>query len=251
MTKDTSWNKVSKWYGKSVGDKGSFFHQNIVIPKSLELLDLQPGSSLIDLACGQGVLARQIPKNIPYLGVDLSVDLIDEARRRDQSPIHEYVVDDITKPINQTDKLYSHATCLLALQNIRHPQPLFDNVVKVLKPNGLFLIVINHPCFRIPRQTSWEIDSKSKIQYRRVNRYFSPLEVPITTHPGEKNSPLTWSFHFPLSDYSRFLRKSNLLIKEIQEWISNKESVGKASKMENLSRQEFPMFMAILCQKAS
>lgn len=251
MTKDTSWNKVSKWYNKGVGDKGNYFHQNIIIPRSLELLNLQTGSSLIDLACGQGVLARQIPKNVPYLGVDLSSDLINEARRRDQSPIHEYIVDDVTKPIDQPSQKHTHATCLLALQNIRHPQSLFDNVTKVLKSDGLFLIVINHPCFRIPRQTSWEIDPKSKIQYRRINRYLSPLEIPITTHPGEKNSPLTWSFHFSLSDYSRFLNKSNFVIKEIQEWVSNRESTGKTSKMENLSRQEFPMFMAILCQKVS
>lgn len=248
---DTSWNKVSKWYNKGMGDRGGYFHQNIIIPKSLELLNLQTDSSLIDLACGQGVLARQIPKNVPYLGVDLSSDLTNEARRLDQSPIHEYVVDDVTKPIDQPNQKFSHAVCLLALQNIRHPQPLFDNVTKVLKSEGLFLIVINHPCFRIPRQTSWEIDPKTKIQYRKINRYLSPLEVPIITHPGEKNSPLTWSFHFPLSDYTRFLNKSNFVIKEIQEWVSDKESVGKSSKMENLSRHEFPMFMALLCQKAS
>jgi len=37
------------------------------------------------------------------------------------------------------------------------------------------------------------IDEANKIEYRRINRYFTPLKIPITTHPGEAKSSVTWS----------------------------------------------------------
>lgn len=63
---DTSWNKEGKWYGEIVGEKGHFFHQSVVIPNSLKLLHIPKESSLLDVACGQGVLARAIPNTVKY-----------------------------------------------------------------------------------------------------------------------------------------------------------------------------------------
>ena len=53
-------------------------------------------------------------------------------------------------------------------------------------------------------------------------------------HPGQKQSTLTWSFHFPLSSYSQFLQESGLLIEKIEEWTSPKKSIGKMGKAENV-----------------
>lgn len=117
--------------------------------------------------------------------------------------------------------------------------------------NGYLLIVLNHPAFRISRQSSWGIDPNSKIQYRRIDRYMTPINIPITAHPGEKHSEFTWSYHLPLWEYSRMLKDNGFAIELIEEWTSDKESVGKASKMENRSRAEIPLFMAILAQKTN
>jgi len=35
------------------------------------------------------------------------------------------------------------------------------------------------------------------------------------------------------------------VIEKIEEWASDKDSVGKAAKMENRARAEIPLFMAI------
>lgn len=61
MKKDhkTSWEPVSKWYNKIVGTEGHYYHQNIIIPKLMKLLHFPSGTSLslLDLACGQGVMS--------------------------------------------------------------------------------------------------------------------------------------------------------------------------------------------------
>ena len=77
----TSWQGVSKWYNKIVGEEGHYYHQHVVIPGVIRLLQIKNGDSLVDLACGNGVLRRNIKNNIEYLGVDISRNLIDEAKR--------------------------------------------------------------------------------------------------------------------------------------------------------------------------
>ena len=72
------------------------------------------------------------------------------------------------------------------------------------------------------------------------------MEIPINMHPGEKSSPITWSFHLPIEEYSKMLFESGFYIEKIEEWTSEKKSVGKMARAENRAREEFPMFMTIL-----
>src|SRR5262249_49920639 len=110
--------------------------------------------------------------------------------------------------------------------------------------------VLNHPCFRIPRQSSWQVDSEKKIQYRRLDRYLSPMQIPINAHPSKgERSATTLSFHHPLSAYSQWLRDAGFVISCMEEWCSDKVSTGSAAKMENRSRAEFPLFLTLLSQK--
>ena len=241
----TSWSPVATWYTKLVGESGSYFHEHIIIPKTLALLSLNDTSSLLDVGCGEGVLARAIPKNVAYTGMDISGNLISEAKKRDHNPRHTYQLVDVTQNFQMNQGLYSHAVFLLSLQNMEQGEGAISNIAKMLKPNGILVLVLNHPCFRIPRQTSWGIDEKNKMQYRRINRYYSPLKIPITAHPGQKTSPVTWSYHYPISEYTKWLYKNNFNIQLIEEWMSDKESEGTARRMENRSRSEFPLFLAM------
>jgi len=246
---NTSWQPVGDWYNASVGSAGNYYHQHVVVPKSLALLDLKSGDSVLDLGCGQGILERRVPKEAYYQGIDTARNLIDIAKKQNQNQQHHFLVGDVTKPLQIQKKNFSHAACILALQNVEHPELLIANAAEYLQNNGKFLIVLNHPYFRIPRQSSWGIDETKKTQYRRVDRYLTPLKVPITAHPGQKSTVITWSFHYPLSAYSQWLKESHCVIDVIEEWTSDKTSVGKAAKMENRSRSEFPLFMAILARK--
>jgi SAM-dependent methyltransferase len=246
--KTTSWEPVEKWYKSSVGDEGHYYHQHVVIPGILKLLNLEntPSPSLLDIACGQGILARQIPKHVDYAGIDLSPSLVKAAKQSDRNPKHEYFIGDVLKPfpIKKTD--FTHAAIVLAIQNFENPLLAIQNAAKHLALNGHLVIAMNHPCFRVLRQSSWKVDEVQKIQYRRIDRYSSPMKFPIQAHPSKgEQSSTTWSFHHPLADYSRWLQEAGFAIELIEEWHSNKESTGRAAKMENTSRKEIPLFLAI------
>lgn len=247
---NTSWEKEHRWYAASTRDAGHYFHEHVVMPGTKKLLGLKPTSALLDLGCGSGVLGRAIPKDVRYLGLDMSPSLIEDAKNQDRAPSHHYDVADVTKPL-PVPKNFTHAALILSLQNMKDPFKAIGNAASHLLPNGIVVIVLNHPCFRIPRQSSWGIDEKNKLQYRRINRYLSPLEIPVTMHPGHKNSTVTWSYHYPLSVYASMLKTNGFLIETLDEWSSDKKSHGSSAKMENRTRAEIPLFLAIKALKNS
>ncbi len=58
----TDWGDVAQWYDQLVGESGSEYHQKVVLPGTMRLLNAQKGESVIDIACGQGVLCRLLEK---------------------------------------------------------------------------------------------------------------------------------------------------------------------------------------------
>ena len=57
---DRGWDPVAAWYDKLVGESGSDYHKNVILPATLRMLDPKPGESIIDVCCGQGVLVRPL-----------------------------------------------------------------------------------------------------------------------------------------------------------------------------------------------
>lgn len=244
-----SWQNVAPWYNRVTQEgQGHYYHQHVVIPGVLRLLSLNSDSKILDLACGNGVLSGSLPKDIEYTGVDVAPSLINAAKRSDKNPKHQYIISDVTKPISIPND-FTHATIILALQNILSPIHLIQNASHHLAKGGIFVIVLNHPAFRIPRQSSWEIDEAQKIQYRRVDKYMSPMNIPINMNPSDRNSQKTTSYHFPISAYSKMLHDAGFMIDLIEEWTSDKASEGRTAKMENRSRAEIPLFLAIKAVK--
>jgi len=249
---NTSWQNVSNWYDKLVGSDGHYYHQHVVIPGLLRLLDLNTQSSLVDIGCGQGILSRSVPRLSKYLGIDRSGSLIEAAKKINKNSEYSFITKDATKPIVTAQPVFSHAAIVLALQNMEHPEGAIQNAASYLVPGGKLVIVLNHPAFRIPRQSGWGIDEKTKQQYRWMNRYASALKIPITMNPGQKNlgsgEQITWSFHRSLQDYVQLLAAAGFVITGLEEWSSDKESKGKAAKMENRSRKEFPLFLTLVAE---
>ena len=249
---DTDWGGVADWYDQLVGECGSEYHREIVIPGTLRLLALQPGEAAVDLACGQGVLCRALhERGVKATGVDAASELIRSARQRGPDEI-QYHVGDARDLSFLSAGQFTAAACVLAIQNIHPIRPVFTGITRLLKPQGRFVLVMMHPCFRGPKETSWGWDERQKIQYRRVDRYLLPRKVPITTHPGKDAKQYTWTFHKPIEAFVKAFRDAGLFIDAMEEWPSHKTSTsGPRATAENLARKEIPLFMAIRAVRAS
>lgn len=252
----TSWNQIADWYVDHLKERGDYQH-DLIFPGTLTLLEPKSGGTYIDLACGEGSflqgLATQIHRGNLF-GMDAAPKLIDHAKRNLQQ--HSalrgtFLVGDASRansplPADTADGV----TCLMAIQNIKHIAGVFEHAARILRPNGAFVIVLNHPCFRQPRQSGWGWDEERKLQYRRIDRYKESYEMPIIAHPGSAPSVTTTSYHRPLETYINSLAAAGLIIDRLEEWTSHKNSdSGPRAKAENVARKEIPLFLAIRARK--
>ena len=243
----SNWNSAARWYHQKVGDSGHYYHQQIILPEVRKLLGEIKPTSVLDLGCGQGVLARQLPSNLRYVGVDSARLLITQAKKLDHHPHHTYHLADMTQDLSFIPGSFDLITLVLSLQNCDHPEQVIHQAAAKLSPTGKILIVLNHPCFRIARQSGWGTDPKTKIQYRFVNRYLSPLKIPVRIHPSQGDqSPIAWTYHFSLTDLFGWFKSAHLATLSLTEWTSDKQSEGKAAKSENHARSEFPLFLTLV-----
>ncbi len=248
--KDRGWDPVAAWYDKLVGETGSDYHQHVILPAALRILEPQPGESVIDICCGQGVLVRPLLNAGigQFTGVDASPRLIESAKSRHAAePRVSFIVADACEPGAWADGKNDAATCIMAVHDVPDITGLFTNVAKSLKPGGRAVMVFMHPCFRIPRKTHWGWDGDQKIQYRRLDSYATPLEIPITTHPGKGTGEQTHFHHRPLADLLTAIGKGGLAVTACEELYSHRRSQasGPFSKAEHAAAAEFPLFIAL------
>lgn len=244
---DTSWEKGSSWYDSLTTKSGHYYQKTVILPKLKQLLKLENTKDpfVLDVGCGQGILTRTLCNKVPYLGLDNSKALVSLAAKYSKKSDHRFILQDATIAYDLNQK-FSHVIFLLSLQNMRNQEMALTQASKHMRPSGTLILVLNHPAFRIPRHSSWGIDRQQKIQYRRINKYASPLTIPIQIHPGKKSQDSLWAFHFPLATYFEYLTKSGLCITDLEEWYCPKKSMGKNATMENTARKEFPLFLTIV-----
>ncbi len=240
------WDQAARWYDALVGDQGSDYHRSIVMPNAFKLMGLKKGSRILDLACGQGVFSRFLyQKGLRVMGLDISEELIRYAQKR-SDPAIKFFTGDAQDDSTLENEKFDGVVCLLALQNIESLEGVFKNVKKWLKPSGKFVMVVTHPCFRIPRQTHWGWDEEKKIQYRRVDMYSQETAIPILTPPFATSSIYTVTYHRPLKSYFSHLSQAGFAVDSLEEWVSEKMSQpGKRAKAENRARNEIPLFLAL------
>ena len=249
---ETSWNVVSDWYTNLVGDAGHYYHQHVIFPRLGKIWQPNSSTKVLDMGCGQGVLAAWLGEDVEYVGVDAARSLIEQARKRSAGQHSKFEVADVTQPLPKSvvsNGYFTDIFYILSLQNMRDQQASLMQAYDALQVGGHLHLILNHPHYRIPRQSGWGEHDKTRQVYRWVNRYLTPQKIPISAHPGSKNSPITWSFHHSLTDYSRWFKKLGLAIELIEEWSSDKESKGKVAKQENLVRSEIPLFMYVCLLK--
>lgn len=251
----TSWDAVADWYDGWVGEGGSEHHREVALPALLALLAAEPGEQILDLGAGQGVLAPAIAEaGAHYTGVDASPRLIGLARQRHGAQGRFLIGDARHLPALRELKMgsFDAVTFLLSLQDMDPLGTVLAQAAWALKPEGRVVLLLTHPAFRVPRQSGWGWDAGRKLLYRRVDRYLTPLPVPMKVLPGQPPSEATRSFHRPISAYVNALGSCGLLVDRLVEVPGHKappEPMPTAHDAAERARQEFPLFLGVRARK--
>jgi hypothetical protein len=119
---------------------------------------------------------------------------------------------------------------------------VLENAAYALRGGGIVAIVMTHPCFRIPRQSGWGYEKGRKLQYRRIDSYLTPLNIPMKQH----KRGTTISFHRPLSAYINTLAACGFLVDRLDEITTFQRGDNRAEQRAN---DEIPLFMALRARK--
>lgn len=253
-TSNTSWGKVAEWYDEYLQDEDTY-QAKVISPNLMRILRVEEqgiGTRFLELGCGQGYFIGEIyhkaTQDILVEGVDVGNELLDIAKTKNPKAVFTHTSASDLKHISDhtVDIVYS----VLALQNMSDFEDVVKEVKRVLKPHGRFVAVLNHPMFRIPKQSDWHFSNERKAQGRVVYSYMSSQKIGIDMHPGKTafgaKKQETFSFHHPLQFYTKVFAKHNLGISRIEEWISHKTSQdGPKKRAEDEARKEIPMFMCL------
>lgn len=147
------WNRKARFWDALHGEYGNAFHQRLVEPGLMQLLELQAGEAVLDVGCGNGALARSLAqRGAQVTAFDFSEELIRLATARGA----DLAVEVDFRIIDGTDEAamlalgvgrYDAITCTMALMDMPTIEPLFRAAARLLRRGGRFVFSTQHPAF--------------------------------------------------------------------------------------------------------
>lgn len=106
---------------------------------ALEMLELEPGDRVLDLACGPGNFSRSFSKEVGeeglVVGVDASKPMLARAARESSAPNTAYLRADASA-LPFIDGCFQAVCCFAALYLIDRPFDAIGEIARVLAPGG-------------------------------------------------------------------------------------------------------------------
>jgi ubiquinone/menaquinone biosynthesis C-methylase UbiE len=213
----SAYDAIAGWYDAWVGDRlGDDPYWTATEP----LLGEVTGKRVLDLACGQGRIARRLADlGADVVAVDHSAGLLAIARRHEAAHprgIAYHLADarrlDAVAALDPAGEPFDGAVCFMALMDIAELAPPLQGVARRLRPGGWFVFALLHPCFHTAR--SGELDT-AQGTVRTVGAYFAEgyWRAPERTGPPGR----VGAYHRRLSTLVNTLAGAGLVLEHLVE----------------------------------
>jgi 2-polyprenyl-3-methyl-5-hydroxy-6-metoxy-1,4-benzoquinol methylase len=201
------WNANTEWWDDRIGD-GNQFQVQLIEPVTERLIEIAPGTRVLDVACGAGRFARRMAElGAEVVAIDLSEKFIARAKSRTPAEMKnvEYRVVDATKReelLALGAAQFDGAVSSMALMDMEDIDPLMGALATLLRPGGWFVFSICHPCFQAPDAVRFaeSTDAGGKVTNRtgmKVSQYLTPGTTKGLGIIGQPEPQ--YYFHRPLS----------------------------------------------------
>ena len=130
-----TYNKIAFEYDTSREGQYTKFH----IKELTNTIDLSKGNAVLDVACGNGTLLRELSKKeeIQANGIDISENMIHAAKMRYPNMNFEVMP---CYPLEWSDESIDIITVCCAFHHFDNPQGFVNECKRVLKKNGIVYI---------------------------------------------------------------------------------------------------------------
>ncbi len=219
------WDANARWWDDRIGD-GNDFQTVLIEPATERLLDVVPGDTILDAACGAGRFARRMAQlGARVVAFDYSAEFIARARERTSrdAAVEYHVVDasDAEALLSLGSNRFNKAVCTMAIMDMPEVRPLFKTLSRMLVPGGAFVFSVTHPCFHsaaIQRFAELYEEQPGRHVVRsgvKVSSYLSPFARKTEGIIGQPEPQ--WFFHRPISTLFRFGFEAGFVVDGIEE----------------------------------
>ncbi len=228
-----------------------FFHKHVINPTLLDLLGDVKGKAALDVACGEGhfsrKLAEQAKGDIQITGIDASKKLIDIAQKKNEPFSHciRFLLGDASRLDRLSSNSFDVVVCNMALMFIKRYEETIQEVARVLKPQGIFVLSILHPCFLTPG-SGWILeDSPDGKKGKRIGWKTDNYHLGLVYHGimAVCDTKETYYFCRTLEDYFRALRKSGFVVEDLREPLPPKELMGRHPNFKGEEKRSTMLMM--------
>lgn len=204
---------IADWYDELT--RTTPLYRDLILPAMLDLTGDVDGLTILDLACGQGMIARELARcGATVTGVDISTKLLDIARRYEQEdPLDVRYIEGNAESLNAVpDNAFDGVSCGMALMNLDDLDSAAREVHRVLKPGGWFVASITHPCFQTP-DADWVESERGPA--RLVRGYYNEGYWESSNPDGVRGK--VGEHHRTLGSYINTFAASGLTLERISE----------------------------------
>jgi ubiquinone/menaquinone biosynthesis C-methylase UbiE len=206
------WNRVADDWQIQVGDDGDGNRRLNSDPVLWAFAGDVGGLTVLDAGCGTGYLTRKLhERGASVTGIDLSERMIAIARAR--HPDLDFRVDSCSELATVADAHCDMVIANYVLMDAPDLPGTMSAFHRVLKPNGLVVLVFSHPCFPQSRATVSEDDGEVRYSWRYP--YFEP-NICVDPPWAHFTSEFIW-FHRPLSDYWKAFTQAGFAVVGFEE----------------------------------
>jgi len=216
---------------------GADRYEGSAVSTLLALIGTDIGGHALDLACGHGLLARELARRgATVAGIDLSQELLERARSHDDGAnTIEYIHGDVADPDVLAGAEFELVVSNFGLSDIDDLEGMCRTVARVLIPGGRFVFSILHPCFAGAAGVSGSWPTGRS--YYDEGWWRAAGELSVLRQQVGAN-------HRTLSTYFNSLARNGIAIEEVREprpeaeWAKHRPGAGSQ-----------PVYLVVLCRR--
>lgn len=221
------WEDNAGYWDDYMGELSNRWHRELIRPATERLLAVQEGDMVLDIACGNGNFSRRLVElGANVTAFDYSPTMIMRAKRRSTAYAERivYTAADATKA-EDWERIaaggpFDSAVANMALMDIADIAPLIEALGRCLKPDGVFVFSIPHPCYQSPgARKAYEVEDREGEVVARSVVHIASYTTPRSYESiGVKGQPVPHlMFHRPLSTYVRMFAEGGFLLDGMEE----------------------------------
>lgn len=216
MSDIQQWNQYAELYHQGKGISGDDLHNDLIKPTLDKFLGDYSGKRVLDAGCGNGFLENYLAEKAKQVvGIDSSEKLLSFAKKNISQENVEFKQENLLEKLPVADSSFDIVIANMVLQYLPELSIFAQETERTLKPNGTFLMFIDHPSHALFLRAQ-ELMGKKNEKFINSGGYF---ESGLRKKHSLWNQAILQYYHRPLSNYLNVFSK-HLRLDQVEE-VSN------------------------------